>query len=163
MTTVLVRKGCAGFVRGARSGRSAMCGRCGKNKTIHRPWRSLDGGKKEGPMSAHAIEAIEAISAERKASVVDAMKVLLLADPGAAIHVQVADADRWEQVKATIRPPSVRLVNRGGLRVAEAFICRVGDIVYNLTGPAFYPSHGEREQMLDDRAELDVFDEPEAG
>lgn len=114
-------------------------------------------------MSSHAIEETEAVSAERKASVVDAMKVLLLADPGAAIHVQVTDADRWAQVKATICPATVRLVNLEGLRVAEAFICRVGDIVYNLTGPAFFPSHAQHEQMLDDRAELDPFSEPEAG
>jgi hypothetical protein len=155
---VLVRPGCAGFVRGARSGRNVMCGRCGKNRTIHRRWLALDGGKnEEGTMSAHAIEAVEAISSERKASVVDAMKVLLLADPGAAIHVQVTDADRWEQVKATIRPLTMRLVNMGGLRVAEAFICRVGDIVYNLSGPAFYASREQHEQMLDDRAELEPF------
>jgi hypothetical protein len=158
---VVLMRGCGLF-----AGTAKFCTECGFNRSIHRRWRVLDGGKEEGTMSAHAVEATEAteaISAERKASVVDAMRVLLLADPGAAIHVQVTDADRWEQAKATIRPAMMRLVNMGGLRVAEAFVCRVGDIVYNLSGPAFFPSREQHEQMLDDRAELDVFDKPEAG
>lgn len=153
-------KGCAVF-----QGYRRFCGSCGFNRSIHRRWRVLDGGEQqeETTMSALAIEATEAVSAERKASVIDAMHVLLLADPGAAITVQVTDAVRWQEVKATIRPAAVRLAYVDGLRVSESFICRVGDIVYHLTGPAFFKTPAQHEQMLDDRIALDPFREPEVG
>jgi hypothetical protein len=38
--------------------------------------------------------------------------------------------------------------------VCEAVIVHSGDIVYNLTGPAFYPSREQWNRMLDERLEL---------
>jgi hypothetical protein len=159
MKTVYARKGCAGFVRGESSDdeRASFCARCKRNRTSHtRRLRIVDGGKNEEgtTMSAQSVsEAIETVPAERKAAVVDAMKVLLLAAPGAAIHAEVLDAEKWEQVKAVAHPSKVRLINCKGMRVCEAFICRVGDIVYNLSGPPFFPSRDEYNRMLDERGE----------
>jgi hypothetical protein len=157
MGAVLVRKGCAGYVEGAVGvSKQRMCGRCGMNRGIHRRWRVLDGGKNEEgtTMSAQSVsEAIETVPAERKAAVVDAMKVLLLAAPGATIHAQILDGEKWEQVKAILRPARVKLIRQENLRVCEAFICHAGGIICNVSGPPFFPSRDEYNRMLDDRGE----------
>jgi hypothetical protein len=110
--------GCGVYSGPVSKGRD-FCKRCGIRRSIHRRWKVVEGGEnKEATMSAYAIETSEAVPAGRKAAVVDAMKVLLLADPGAAIHVQVSDAERWAEAKATMHPSKVRLVSvKGPARV----------------------------------------------
>lgn len=139
MSALLVRKGCAGYVEGVvgMSGQR-MCGRCSKNRGIHRRWRVLDGGKnEEGTMTATS-EAIETSASEQRRAAAIVGEAVLLSS-SALVYVSVSDVNKWEAAKELAGDHVVlRLIVAGemGERVCESFDLHRGALTLRAHGPS---------------------------
>lgn len=140
-------QGCGRYV-----GVGKFCQGCGFNRSIHRRWRVLDGGKKGRVTMTATGEAFEIAGEQRRMGVAMATKALQLSDAGGAVWMTVNDSERWDELKALVKPARIKLIG-GWERVCEAFVAHVGDLVVHASGPTWAPSDADFRRMISEREE----------
>jgi CTP synthase (UTP-ammonia lyase) len=136
-------QGCGLFV-----GTGKFCQGCGFNRSIHRRWCVIDGGKKGRETMSATSEAMEIATAEHARAVALVGKAVELGDNGVA-YVNVPDAERWAALKAQLGV-AVKVI--GNIkRVCESMELKVGAFALHVQGPVWVPTYAEWSQMVDQR------------